>query len=555
MFESSRLADLDGEATAAYIAARHRDLVQAEADLMAAVVHFADIHNGETLDSAGAPLPGMERAVRRGGPGTPTVAEFAHAEIAALQDVHPASAASQMADGQDLVHRLPRLWALARIGHVRIWKARKVAAWTRQLSLEQAGWVDEQVAGYAMSLPFGRFELLVRAKIIEADPEAEEARREAAEAERFVRTGRANEHGLKVLVAKASAGDVIWFVAMCDRIATILRANGATGSLDVLRSQAIGILANPAHALALLAGFDASRTPMPAGDPSADPGEGSGGGDDDSVEPYQPDPVEDPDHIGEDDVHPALNDADEQQGDAPSDQSDFGGGTGYPSPRWDGSTTPFGGGLPQAELSKLRPPAVLYIHLSQDSFTRDPVTGVARFEGHGPISAQQAREFLGDHCQVIIKPVIDLATATPVDAYETPNRLREALHLRTPADVFPFATSLARNVDIDHTVSHIDVDEGGPPGQTSLDNLGPMARFHHRIKTHGRWQVRQPESGVYLWRSPFGYYYMVNESGTCPLSRSIGAAAWAHAADSPSAPVIDLWRSAVSFEPESYPAA
>ncbi|GAA4816244.1 hypothetical protein GCM10025786_22610 [Nocardioides caeni] len=31
--------------------------------------------------------------------------------------------------------------------------------------------------------------------------------------------------------------------------------------------------------------------------------------------------------------------------------------------------------------------------------------------------------------------------------------------------------------------------EGGP---TSTDNLGPVTRTHHRIKTHDNWEVRQP---------------------------------------------------------------
>ncbi|HET6626185.1 MAG TPA: hypothetical protein VFG63_07330 [Nocardioidaceae bacterium] len=35
----------------------------------------------------------------------------------------------------------------------------------------------------------------------------------------------------------------------------------------------------------------------------------------------------------------------------------------------------------------------------------------------------------------------------------------------------------------------------------------PLVRFHHRLKTHGRWRLRQPEPGTYLWRSPHGWYW------------------------------------------------
>ena len=37
------------------------------------------------------------------------------------------------------------------------------------------------------------------------------------------------------------------------------------------------------------------------------------------------------------------------------------------------------------------------------------------------------------------------------------------------------------------------------------------------MKTHGRWRLRQPEPGVYLWRSPHGQIYLVNPSGTHPI--------------------------------------
>ncbi len=114
--------------------------------------------------------------------------------------------------------------------------------------------------------------------------------------------------------------------------------------------------------------------------------------------------------------------------------------------------------------------------------------------------------------------MIDLAHQTPVDAYEVPDRLRDAAYLRSPVDVFPYATSTSRTRDIDHTVPYRPPDEGGPPGQTGLANLGPMVRFHHRIRTHGRWQVVQPFNGVFIWRSPHGRIFLVDHTGTNPAT-------------------------------------
>ncbi len=55
-----------------------------------------------------------------------------------------------------------------------------------------------------------------------------------------------------------------------------------------------------------------------------------------------------------------------------------------------------------------------------------------------------------------------------------------------------------------------------PPAskQSRIGNYGPMIGLHHRIKTHGRWQVRQPFPGIYLWRDPHGATYLVDHTGT-----------------------------------------
>jgi len=47
-----------------------------------------------------------------------------------------------------------------------------------------------------------------------------------------------------------------------------------------------------------------------------------------------------------------------------------------------------------------------------------------------------------------------------------------------------------------------------------------MTRFHHRIKTHGRWQVQQPYPGIYLWRDPYGAFYLVDHTGTRRINRA-----------------------------------
>jgi hypothetical protein len=178
--------------------------------------------------------------------------------------------------------------------------------------------------------------------------------------------------------------------------------------------------------------------------------------------------------------------------------------------------------LATIDPGKLLPNATLYVHLSRESFDAARAgrsRGVARMEGVGPVTIEQVREFLA-HTHVSVRPVLDLAADHPVNGYEVPDRLREQVHLRTPAGVFPWSGLLPRGADLDHTVPYVSPDAGGPPGQTRVANLGPMSRYAHRVKTHGRgWRHHQPVPGVFLWRTPHGYWLRTDHAGTHPLGK------------------------------------
>src|SRR5262249_17811531 len=128
--------------------------------------------------------------------------------------------------------------------------------------------------------------------------------------------------------------------------------------------------------------------------------------------------------------------------------------------------------------------AGMEVHLT-DSTLADGA-GVARGEEGGPGLLSQLRDWLG-HRSGIVKAVIHIPGIRPVDCYEVPESIKEAVRLRNPASCFPFSTNTNRSGDNDHTIEYVDPDEGGPPGQTSLANLGRMPRFEHRLKTHGGW--------------------------------------------------------------------
>jgi hypothetical protein len=166
---------------------------------------------------------------------------------------------------------------------------------------------------------------------------------------------------------------------------------------------------------------------------------------------------------------------------------------------------------PSRPSARCAPSATVYLHMSADAWQSGQ--GHARAEGIGPITIGQAQRWL-QHRRVTIRPVIDPAGLAPVDGYEIPDRMREAVRFHLPADVFPYASSTSRKLDLDHTTPYRPPESGGPPGQTSIGNLAPMTRRHHRIKTFGRWQVKQPFPGILIWRSPHGRHYLVDQTGT-----------------------------------------
>jgi hypothetical protein len=469
MFDSSWIADLDAASACEAVLGTQSDLREAEWRELALAAQWAVLHQSQQPQAAraGQERRGRETVRPAGGDGTPLISGFAAAELALLMGTGFITADKLIRDAVDLQQRHPRLWQALGEGKARVWKARQVARMTRVAGLtrEQAWFVDAATAPYVDSLAWAPFVRLVEAKIIEADPAAAEERREAAALERFVATGRCNEHGLKTLVAKATAGDVLFFVAVCDRIAQLLELEGDTDPVGARRSKALGILANPAEALALLERHS-SDEPTPA-DPTPD-----------------------------DETSAAL---------APPNTCSSCGG-------------------PRIGADKLRPRAVLYVRVSQTALQAG--TGVAACEsGVGPVTVESLRELLGHH-RVTVRPVLDLRAQVPVEAYEVPEAMRESLRLARPSSVYPWAWTDTRP-DMDHTrpyVKRSGVAAGEPlgslPKQTRIGNLGPLDRLGHRVKTFGRgWRVRQPVPGIYLWRTSHGYWFRVDNDGTHPLGR------------------------------------
>ena len=480
---------LDVEAVLDAVESWHAERTERDIAIFVAAAHFADLHHPDSQNShARSAFAGMERGVRLGGSGTPLVLEFAAAELGPRIGRSPYSARSMIADALDVRHRLPRLWARVCSGQVPVGLARHVAQQTRELSQDGAALVEAGVVEYADGrLSWSRFERLVEAKVIEADPDAVAERERIAAEEEFAKVGRSNAHGQRTLYVRTTAAAMARVDASVDYLADALAALGDTDTKDRRRAKAILVLANPVQALQLLQAFAAQR----AGGQNVETC---------GVEPF--------------------DEADEESGDgAARDESADTTPGAFLKPFRPHEIRPDSRFTCGFDARRLLPQVTLYLHLYARTDT-DQVGTVVRWEGEAPVSTAYVRDFLGPACQFTIKPVVDIAGMTAVDAYEIPDRLRKGVHLRTPADVFPFASSTSRSQQVDHTRPYVPPDHGGPPGQTAVDNLGPMTVFHHRVKTHGRWQVKQPFPGIYLWRDPHGRCYLVDNTGTRPLGKT-----------------------------------
>lgn len=365
-------------------------------------------HPKERLDPVESAKPGREQGRQVGGPGTPLVGEFAAATFAARLGLSPSAGRALVADALDLVHRCPQLWARVEALEVRASYARHVVAVCRQLTREQASYVDGRVVESADGrISWARFESLVRASVVASDLEAAREAEERASRATFVRRTLGDSHGMATLLVRAD-------VATIEALEQTIAAAGRLGD-------------------------DGGAT------------------------------------VDERRVSALLR-------------------------------------LVRGDVAEPLPRVTLYVH----TYTGADAPGIARVEGHGAVTEEWLARVLGPRARFTVRPVLDLEGQAPVDAYEIPDRHRRAVRLMTPADVFPYANCTSDAMQVDHTVAYR---ADGPAGQSRIGNYSPLTAWHHRIKTHGGWQVQQPFPGIFVWRDPFGQAYLVDHTGTRRLPR------------------------------------
>jgi hypothetical protein len=474
--EISETRTLDAAAVLAAARAARAAENQAATEVLVQVVEWARLHQVDDPEDAatwwvGSKTLGQDTGIPLAGDGAPLVSEFAVAELATALGLSAGSGRNLVAQALELAHRLPQTWAQVRSGSLAPWRARRIAEETLVLSAEAAGWVDAQVARFAHKTGPAQTQRLVQDAIARFMPDYAAERREAAAETRYftIEHNQVSFAGTSRVHGELDLADALDLEDAIAAGAQQLAALGHTESLDVRRSLAAGVLARGDQLLDLgpttgAGGFETgARTPS------------STTADIDAVAT-----VAEPTVVEEVAQQPSRN-----------------------------------------HLTSTRE-VVLYVHLSDDAIRRrDPNTPVQVENAGGQLlTAAQIAQWCGlpETTKVTVKPVIDLHQRQAVDGHQVPARIAEHVRLRDKTCVHPWCQRPARRCDLDHIDPYVPIDQGGPPGQTSTDNLACLCRLHHRMKTHGGWNYQMTHPGVFLWTSPHGHRYLRDASGTTDLT-------------------------------------
>ena len=151
-----------------------------------------------------------------------------------------------------LRHRMPRVWALVQARVVQGWRARRIADRTIGKPDDICAWIDEQVAPIAHKVGVIKLEKLMDEAMLRLYPEQREKEQLEELDRRDVQLfDRHSHNGVGEMRIRADLKDLYDFDSAVSELAAELAELGDNDSLDVRRSKAVGILADPRSALAL----------------------------------------------------------------------------------------------------------------------------------------------------------------------------------------------------------------------------------------------------------------------------------------------------------------
>jgi Domain of unknown function (DUF222) len=382
------------------------------------------------------------------------VSDFAADEVAEELHLTAASASAQIAYACAVAGRLPRTFAALAAGQVHPVHLRIIEDETSILSSENAALADEQLAGLAGSMTFGRLRAAAHRLVLQLDPESALRRKQVARKDACVSRFREDSGNAGLIARELPPDEVLASWQHVEQRALDLRAAGAPGSLQELRVRAYLDLLQERDSRA------AAASPRSPGGPSvaalvtitvpigtltgrsATPGEAGGFG---------------------------LLDAEDARGLVTAAAR-------HPATRWC--------------VTALHPDGTAAAHGCVPGRGRPPPPGVL------------PRDYLA-RLRFRLTPITrgrcDHSAAEP--GYRPSGRLQHIVRARNARCTAPGCGRPAARCDLDHTVAW---EQGGV---TCECDLAPLCRHHHRCKQAEGWRLEQPEPGVLKWRTPAGRTY------------------------------------------------
>jgi hypothetical protein len=132
--------------------------------------------------------------------------------------------------------------------------------------------------------------------------------------------------------------------------------------------------------------------------------------------------------------------------------------------------------------------------------------------GYGPITAQTARQIAADSTlrRLLTDPLTGNALDLARRSYKPSKLLRQLVEAAKPRCSMIGCSRPAHRCELDHRLEYL---QGG---HTNPDNLQPLCKLHHQMKTKKQWKVGANQDHSLTWTSFLGFTYTTQN--TDPLT-------------------------------------
>ncbi len=352
--------------------------------------------------------------------------------------------------------------------------------------------------------------------VIAVDPDHADARHRAARQKRCVHRPRPLPDGMAHMSAILPAADAIALDTALEAAARAAKNAGDSRTLDQLRADSLALMGHTAHVLGHI-GPHAGASCACGCDTSDDPGPRTDGDTTAGAQPPGPRP-----DAGS--PPPALPPGTG----APAPAASSGAGSslrGVPTVA-DGPPCP-GQRLPGGCLSTIRLGSLaggradVRVTVPLGVLLPDPRTPllspldrlpepVAELEGYGPIPPVIARALAAgaEWRRLVTDPTGTQVLDVGRTRYQPTAAIADLVRERDRTCIRPGCSAPARTCDLDH--EHEWQDGGG----TSAENLGPLCKRDHPVKSIGAFTVAHGSDRTYAWTTPTGHGYLRRPDGT-----------------------------------------